>query len=408
MASLLPWPRSRRSSAARSRTPTRRRCASGCSRDGHERGRRAAATSRSSTPAASRTRPCAKSRQAAARAARTHRRVYVTGCGANLAGDAFAGLPANVIVVARPSEETPRARRRRRRRDRLRPGRRAARPRARVREDPGRLLLLVHLLRDPARARRDAQPPRRTPCSPRSGAGSRRATARSSSPGSTSAASATARPATRLPRLVREAGRRRRRSSGCGSRRSRSTTSTPSSSRRCARRRRVGRHLHVPLQSGDDGVLRAMGRRYTVATYLRRLEPLADFNLTADVIVGFPAEDERAFERTLATVRARRAHEGARLPVLAAPGHADGGRRPRAARGEEGAERAPARALARARAARRWRDEARDARTSCSSTGPGRGYGDDYSPWLVDAPRRRARAACAGARSREEGILAAA
>ena len=36
----------------------------------------------------------------------------------------------------------------------------------------------------------------------------------------------------------------------------------------------VARHLHVPLQSGDDGVLRAMGRRYTVATYLRRLEPL--------------------------------------------------------------------------------------------------------------------------------------
>ena len=49
----------------------------------------------------------AKSRKAAARAARTHRRVYVTGCGANLAGDAFAGLPENVVVVARRSEETP-------------------------------------------------------------------------------------------------------------------------------------------------------------------------------------------------------------------------------------------------------------------------------------------------------------
>ena len=50
----------------------------------------------------------AKSRKEAARAARTHGRVYVTGCGANLAGDAFAGLPDNVVVVARPSEETPR------------------------------------------------------------------------------------------------------------------------------------------------------------------------------------------------------------------------------------------------------------------------------------------------------------
>src|SRR3954449_4682728 len=49
----------------------------------------------------------AKSRKEAARAARTHRRVYVTGCGANLAGDAFAGLPENVVVVVRRSEETP-------------------------------------------------------------------------------------------------------------------------------------------------------------------------------------------------------------------------------------------------------------------------------------------------------------
>ena len=65
----------------------------------------------------------------------------------------------------------------------------------------------------------------------------------------------------------------------------------------------VARHLHVPLQSGDDGVLRAMRRRYTTATYLRRLQPLAgDFNLTSDVIVGFPAEDDAAFEQTLRTV----------------------------------------------------------------------------------------------------------
>src|SRR5690348_18156955 len=48
-----------------------------------------------------------KSRQAAARATRTHRRVYVTGCGANLGGDAFAGLPDNVVVVGCRSEETP-------------------------------------------------------------------------------------------------------------------------------------------------------------------------------------------------------------------------------------------------------------------------------------------------------------
>src|SRR5438093_10363633 len=49
----------------------------------------------------------AKSRKAAARAARTHRRVYVTGCGANLAGGGLAGLPENVTVVGRRPEETP-------------------------------------------------------------------------------------------------------------------------------------------------------------------------------------------------------------------------------------------------------------------------------------------------------------
>src|SRR5215211_8179709 len=49
----------------------------------------------------------AKSRQAAARAARTHRRVYVTGCAANLAGDALATLPANVAVIRATPEHTP-------------------------------------------------------------------------------------------------------------------------------------------------------------------------------------------------------------------------------------------------------------------------------------------------------------
>ena len=82
----------------------------------------------------------------------------------------------------------------------------------------------------------------------------------------------------------------------------------------------VGPHLHVPLQSGDDGVLRAMARRYTVETYLRKLEPLADFNLTADVIVGFPAEDDAAFERTLETVRAARLTKVHVFPYSPRPG----------------------------------------------------------------------------------------
>jgi threonylcarbamoyladenosine tRNA methylthiotransferase MtaB len=69
---------------------------------------------------------------------------------------------------------------------------------------------------------------------------------------------------------------------------------------------RVCPHLHVPLQSGDDGVLRAMRRRYDLATYARRIERaracVPGLNLTGDVIVGFPAEDGAAFSRTLAAV----------------------------------------------------------------------------------------------------------
>jgi len=65
-------------------------------------------------------------------------------------------------------------------------------------------------------------------------------------------------------------------------------------------------HFHVPLQSGDDRVLRLMARGYTVSSYrecldvVRRVLPGATFG--ADVIVGFPGEDEAAFERTCALV----------------------------------------------------------------------------------------------------------
>src|SRR5579872_6227475 len=50
-----------------------------------------------------------KSRKEASRLARTHGRVYVTGCGANLPIEAFAGLPDNVVVIRKRSEDTPAA-----------------------------------------------------------------------------------------------------------------------------------------------------------------------------------------------------------------------------------------------------------------------------------------------------------
>jgi threonylcarbamoyladenosine tRNA methylthiotransferase MtaB len=67
-------------------------------------------------------------------------------------------------------------------------------------------------------------------------------------------------------------------------------------------------HLHVPMQSGDDAVLAAMGRHYTAAEYLDAIRALRAevprVNVTTDIIVGFPNEDEAAFERTLELVRA--------------------------------------------------------------------------------------------------------
>jgi threonylcarbamoyladenosine tRNA methylthiotransferase MtaB len=67
--------------------------------------------------------------------------------------------------------------------------------------------------------------------------------------------------------------------------------------------RRLCPHLHIPLQSGDDRLLADMNRSYTTAAYgslvqtLRKALPLTA--LGADVIVGFPFEDEASFRRTL-------------------------------------------------------------------------------------------------------------
>jgi threonylcarbamoyladenosine tRNA methylthiotransferase MtaB len=67
-------------------------------------------------------------------------------------------------------------------------------------------------------------------------------------------------------------------------------------------------HLHVPMQSGDDEVLRAMGRHYSSGEYLETVAALRDavpdVNLTTDVIVGFPTESDEAFQRTLNAVDA--------------------------------------------------------------------------------------------------------
>ncbi|MCX7750055.1 MAG: MiaB/RimO family radical SAM methylthiotransferase [Candidatus Bipolaricaulota bacterium] len=72
--------------------------------------------------------------------------------------------------------------------------------------------------------------------------------------------------------------------------------------------RRLCPYLHLPLQSGDDGVLRRMGRPYTRAEYLERarlfLSRVPGSTLGADVLVGFPGEDEGAFGRTVEALEA--------------------------------------------------------------------------------------------------------
>jgi threonylcarbamoyladenosine tRNA methylthiotransferase MtaB len=325
----------------------------------------------------------AKSRKAAARAARTHRRVYVTGCGANLAAEAFAGLPQNVVVVARRSEETPafvagdvgaigcvQA------------DARLDRIRAFVKVQDGCSFscnfCVIPLVRGRSRsreaqavlaevARRVAQGHREVVLT-----GINLGCYRDRAEGFD------------LPRLVRAAGatpglRRLRLSSieinHVSSALVDALRETPTACR----------HLHVPLQSGDDDVLRAMGRRYTTSTYLRRLAPLRDdFNLTSDVIVGFPSENERAFANTLRLVDEAGLTKVHVFPYSPRPGTATEGRDP-VSPGVKRDRSTRLRALSHRACVAHWQTKVGGEDVVLVDR-PGRGYGDDYSPWLVEAP----------------------
>ena len=346
----------------------------------------------------------AKSRKAAARAARTHRRVYVTGCGANLAGEAFAGLPENVVVVARRSEETPR----------FVAGdvgavgcvqadARLDRVRAFVKVQDGCgfscSFCVIPLVRGASRSRPAsavlAEIARRT------AQGHREVVLTGINVG----CYRDRRAGFDLARLVRAAGdapgiERLRLSSieinHVDAELVAALRETPAASR----------HLHVPLQSGDDGVLRAMGRRYSVATYLRRLAPLQEeFNLTSDVIVGFPAEDERAFENTLRAAREAGLTKLHVFPYSPRPGtlteHDD-----RVSPQEKRERSARLRAQSDEACRARWRTKiGRDDVVLVDR--PGRGYGDDYSPWIVDGAPVGELVRVRGAAVTEEGVRAA-
>jgi threonylcarbamoyladenosine tRNA methylthiotransferase MtaB len=343
-----------------------------------------------------------KSRHAAARAARTHRRVYVTGCAANLAADAFAGLPANVTVVARRSEQTPEFVAK----DVgalgcVRADARLDRVRAFVKIQDGCSFscnfCVIPLVRGASRSRQaDAvlgEVRRRV------SQGHREIVLTGINLGCYRDRAA----GYALPRLVREVGavpglERLRLSSieinHVDAELISALRDTPN----------VSRHLHVPLQSGDDGVLRDMARRYTSATFLRRLEALADFNLTTDAIVGFPTESEPAFRRTLSVVKSAGITKVHVFPYSPRPGTATAASDtvpPRVKRDRSARLRRASDEACRAH----WREKI-GADDLVLVDRPGRGYGDDYSPWLVDAPVGDF-VTVRGAGVSEEGILAA-
>lgn len=75
----------------------------------------------------------------------------------------------------------------------------------------------------------------------------------------------------------------------------------------------VVRHLHIPIQSGSDTVLKRMRRKYTMAFFADRLielrKALPDLAITSDVIVGFPGETEEEFMETYEFIRTHRFSE---------------------------------------------------------------------------------------------------
>ena len=71
----------------------------------------------------------------------------------------------------------------------------------------------------------------------------------------------------------------------------------------CADLPKVCEHFHVPFQSGDDDVLKAMARGYTIDRYRRIIDRIRDrmpdASISADVIVAFPGETDAQYRRTL-------------------------------------------------------------------------------------------------------------
>jgi threonylcarbamoyladenosine tRNA methylthiotransferase MtaB len=147
-----------------------------------------------------------------------------------------------------------------------------------------------------------------------------------------------------------------------------------------------------------------MGRRYEAAAYLRRVSLVRDFNLTTDVIVGSPGEDEAAFQNTIRVLVEARTTKVHVFPYSPRPGTRTEAHDPvpKAVKSDRSFR---LRTLSRQAVLRRWRSKiGREDLVLIDR--PGRGYGDDYSPWLVEGTVGEL-VRVRGAAVREEGILAA-
>jgi len=345
----------------------------------------------------------AKSRQAASRAARTHARVYVTGCAANLAGNAFAGLPENVRVLDRRSEEIAEA---------VagdvgaigcvQADHRIDRVRAFVKIQDGCsfscAFCVIPLVRGATRSRSAGAV--LTEIRRRVAQGHREVVLTGVNLGCFRDREARL----TLAGLIRRAG------AIDGLERLRLSSIevnhvTPELVAAMRETPNVSPHLHIPLQSGDDAVLRAMGRRYTIGQFRARIDGLEDFNLTTDVIVGFPTEDERAFANTQAAVAAAGMTKVHVFPYSPRPGTrtaADDPVAPAVKKDRSARLRAASDAACRARWERRLGSE-----DVVLLDKPGGGYADDYTPWLVDgAVGEMVRARAVGVS--DEGVVAVA
>ena len=282
----------------------------------------------------------AKSRKAVRRAARTAREVYVTGCGANLSGDVLAGLPANVRIVRGGHDRAPTA---------VSEAIGAlgcvggtapafGRTRAYVKIQDGCSFgcsyCVIPAVRGPSRSRtadavlRDA--------ARRASQGHRELVLTGINLGCFRDPAAGVDLAALLGRLAELPGVERVRLSSIEV-----NHLTDRLLRAMASDGRIAPHLHVPMQSGDDGVLAAMRRHYTSARFLAKLERarrlVPGVNLTTDVIVGHPERDSGRVRGDAGRRAGGGVQQGARVPVLAAPGHPGRSGRSGAARGQAGA-----------------------------------------------------------------------